>query len=448
VARLRRQRAGALSRRTWAALALLALLVGSPQARQSWREPALSSFDEVWQTINDNFFDPSFGGLDWNGVHDELRPRAEAATSVDGVRTVIREMLARLERSHFVLIPSSSAESGTMGSALVPIEIRVAEAGLVVTRVEPDSTASRAGLRPGQVILSIDDETSASWREQAVGDDARRRDLDVWRLAWRALHGSRNSRATLRLRDPGGREHDVEVERAIEGGELVRFGNLPPLRVRVESDETYTPQGRRVGVLAFNTWMAAAGTPLAEAVDRYRDADGLVLDLRGNMGGLVQMIRGVAGHLLDEPISLGRMETRYASLELFNNPRRSTADGRSVEPFAGPVALLVDELTASASECFAGGLQSLGRVRVFGRQTMGQALPAATRTLANRDVLMYVVGDFVTPTGVQLEGEGVRPDEVVPLSIEALAAGRDLSLEAALGWMDLAARGERRPVFD
>jgi carboxyl-terminal processing protease len=142
------------------------------------------------------------------------------------------------------------------------------------------------------------------------------------------------------------------------------------------------------------------------------------------------------------------METRYASLELFNNPRRSTADGRSVEPFAGPVALLVDELTASASECFAGGLQSLGRVRVFGRQTMGQALPAATRTLANRDVLMYVIGDFVTPTGVQLEGEGVRPDEVVPLSIEALAAGRDLSLEAALGWMDLAARGERRPVFD
>src|SRR6185436_9633416 len=102
-----------------------------------------------------------------------------------------------------------------------------------------------------------------------------------------------------------------------------------------------------------------------------RQADGIVIDLRGNPGGLADMIRGIAGHFLSTPELLGRVHMRGVELEFRANPRRSTADGRRVEPFAGPLAILVDELTASASECFAGGLQSLGRARVFGTRTMG-----------------------------------------------------------------------------
>jgi carboxyl-terminal processing protease len=150
------------------------------------------------------------------------------------------------------------------------------------------------------------------------------------------------------------------------------------------------------------------------------------------------MINGVAGHLFAKPELLGRMKTRASDLEFHANPRVVTADGVRVQPYGGPVAVLVDELTASASECFAGALQSLGRARVFGRQTLGQALPALTRRLTNGDLLMYVVGDFVTATGRRLEGDGVRPDEVVPLSLKVLRTGRDATLEAALRWIDQA----------
>src|SRR5262249_48633269 len=131
-----------------------------------------------------------------------------------------------------------------------------------------------------------------------------------------------------------------------------------------------------------------------------------------------------------------KMQMRDAQTHFTANPRVSTDDGRRVKPFAGPVAILVDELSASASECFAGALQSLGRARIFGRQTMGQALPASTKLPANGDVLMYAMSDFVTSTGQRLEGVGVMPDETQPLSIEALTAGRDLALEAALRWID------------
>ena len=112
--------------------------------------------------------------------------------------------------------------------------------------------------------------------------------------------------------------------------------------------------------------------------------------------------------------------------------------GERVEPYQGPVAILVDGMTGSASECFTGGLQSLGRARVFGQTSMGQALPALFDRLPNGDVLIHAWGDFVTGTGVRIEGRGVVPDEPVELSRAALLAGRDATLDGALAWIDRA----------
>lgn len=417
---------------------LLALVVALAGAQTAWKTAAIASFDQAWATINETFYDPAFGGVDWVAVRDELRPRAVAAESAEGARDVIRAMLARLGRSHFALLSGTSEDDKLPGEAVVPIDVRVTDAGALVTRVRVTPGDAR-GLRAGQVLLSIDD-----WRVPSVaapGDrDLRAPRLDAWRAINRRLHGAAGSAVRLRVRDRTGDEREVRVGREVAPGELVSFGNLPTLRVQVEAREERSPAGRRVGVIAFGLWMAAINLPVARAVDDYRSADGLVIDLRGNPGGLADMMRGIAGHIVDEPVLLGRMRMRSLPnpLEFKANPRRSTPDGRSVVPFAGRVAVLVDELTASTSECFAGGLQSLGRVRVFGRQTSGQALPALTKRLPNGDALMYVVGDFVTSAGRPLEGEGVVPDEVVALTPEAFATSRDPDLEAALRWLDLA----------
>jgi carboxyl-terminal processing protease len=410
-------------------------------ARQEWRASSLASFDLVWQTVNDTFYDPQFEGIDWAGVRGELRPRVEAAATPDAARDVIRQMLARLRRSHFTLLSSSSADA-LPGTAVVPIDVRVVPEGVVVTRVAPGSAAERQGLKPGSILLGVDDSRAASWTSapQSPGspgsDDARARDLDVWRRVTRVLHGLSDSTARLRVRQPDGTTRTIEVARAEEPGDRVTLGNLRPLYVLAESREVQTPGRRRAGVIAFNVWMTSVNTQVDDAIDRFRGHAGLVIDLRGNPGGLVAMISRVAGHLMSEPVVLGQMKTRTSTLELKVNPQLATVDGRRVMPFAGPVAILVDELTASASECFAGALQGLGRARVFGRQTMVQALPASTRTLPNGDVLLYALGDFVTASGRRIEGDGVMPDETQPLSIAALGAGRDQPLEAALRWID------------
>jgi len=133
------------------------------------------------------------------------------------------------------------------------------------------------------------------------------------------------------------------------------------------------------------------------------------------------------------------MKTRSNELRFVVNPRSSDAQGRPVPVYGGPVAVLVDAMSGSASECFTGGMQSIGRVRVFGQTTMGQALPALFDKLPNGDVLIHAYGDFVTPDGTRLEGRGVIPDQQVALTRADLLSGRDRSLEAALAWIDTAA---------
>jgi carboxyl-terminal processing protease len=206
--------------------------------------------------------------------------------------------------------------------------------------------------------------------------------------------------------------------------------------VRVESDQLRTPKGATAGVIRFNVWMPAVDGLVQKAVDRFRKSDGIVIDLRGNPGGLAAMIMGISGHFLAERKPLGTMKSRDSELRFAANPRLVSSDGVRVEPYSGPLAILVDGMTGSASECFAGGMQSLGRARVFGQTSMGQALPAFFDKLPNGDVLIHATGDFVTANGTRLEGRGVIPDEIVPVERAKLLAGHDPTLDAALAWID------------
>jgi carboxyl-terminal processing protease len=153
---------------------------------------------------------------------------------------------------------------------------------------------------------------------------------------------------------------------------------------------------------------------------------------------MVGMIIGTAGHFTTNSIVLGTLLARDNILKLPANPRFVNTAGKRVQPYAGPVAVLVDEITASASEVFTGGLQEHGRVRVFGRTTAGQALPAVYNRLPNGDALYHPVADFVTSKGTRFEGRGVIPDEPVEIDRSALLNGRDPVVERALRWIDQA----------
>jgi carboxyl-terminal processing protease len=424
-----------------AALSLTLTMTAASASSPGAQAPqGVETFDAAWRVIRDSHFDKAMNGVDWDAVSRELRPKAETARTPGELRAVIRDMLGRLGQSHFALLPATadSAEdtpkdlSGTPG-----FDVRLLGGDLIVTEVDANGAAATAGVRTGWKVQTIDgNAVSALLASLPESLAPRLRNVEAWRLAHTRLHGPSGSRAAITFEDGTGAATSLEVERRVEGGQPVTVGNLPTMFVRVKSARAATPAGRTAGVIAFNVWMTAVDPLFQRAVDEFRSSDGIAIDLRGNPGGLAAMLMGISGHFIDERKSLGVMTTRDNTLRFVVNPRRVNARGERVQPFAGPVAILVDSLSGSASECFAGGMQSLGRVRVFGQQTMGQALPALFSRLPNGDVLIHAYGDFVTADGTRLEGRGVVPDQAVPLDRAQLLAGHDRTLEAALDWFD------------
>ena len=197
---------------------------------------------------------------------------------------------------------------------------------------------------------------------------------------------------------------------------------------------------KRVGVIRFDIWMPVLAREFDLAMDSLRDSDGLVIDIRGNFGGVAGMAMGIGGHLVDSAVPVGSMITRTQTMKFTMNPRRVNTANQRVEPYGGPVALVVDALSVSTSEIFAGGLQDLSRVRVFGEQTAGQALPAVAGRLPNGDILYHAIANFVGPSGRSMEGDGVIPDERVVPERSALLQGRDPAIDRAVNWASSAPR--------
>ena len=406
----------------------------------------VETFDAAWTIIRDSHFDRTMNGLDWDAVRAELKPRAAAAKTSADLRDVIREMLGRLGLSHFALIPSGADASAASGQASADtsadpgFDVRLLGGDLVVTSVSRDAASL---VRPGWRIAQIGAAPVADML-RALPDGAERlRNVEAWRIAHTRLRGPAGSRADVTFENGEGRPVRLSLERRPEHGEPVTVGNLPTMYVRVDAEKHRTPSGRTAGLIRFNVWMAAVDRQFQQAVDQFRGADGIIIDLRGNPGGLAGMLMGISGHFIGERKALGVMKTREGEFRFVANPRMVSAAGERVPVYGGPVAILVDAMSGSASECFAGGMQSVGRARVFGQTSMGQALPALFDRLPNGDVLIHAYGDFVTSTGTRLEGRGVIPDEVVPLERTDLLAGRDRTLEAALAWVDKSRSAEK-----
>ncbi|HEX9563048.1 MAG TPA: S41 family peptidase [Gemmatimonadaceae bacterium] len=406
------------------------------------RSIELASFDTAWTRVRDSYYDKSLRGLDWNRLRDSLRPIVAEATSRADTRRAISSLLSRLGESHFGVIPgdamavSAPTAAGLAGDA--GIEVRFLDSILVITRVESGTAAFEAGVRPGWLVDAIDTlRVLDAWRTtRAVTAPAARR-FSLVRLTLTLnslLRGPAGGSIRLSVRDDKDVRRDVAVGLRETPGQLVEFGALPPVLVRFESHRVARGEGC-LGVIRFNMFMTPVVPRFQDAMADLAGCEGITLDLRGNLGGLGAMIVGMSGYFFAEPETLGTMHLRDATMRYVANPVRVNRRGEAITPYAGPVAIVVDELSASTTEILAAAMQHLGRARVFGVQSASQALPAVVMRLPNGDRFMYVIADFVGPGGSRVEGTGVVPDQHVPLDQSSLLAGRDEALEAALAWL-------------
>ena len=191
------------------------------------------------------------------------------------------------------------------------------------------------------------------------------------------------------------------------------------------------------GYLRFTQWSIGLTTRAIAGLETLKKTPGLVIDLRGNPGGSVYAVNSMLEKFFAKPTQLGRTTTRsgrpvsmfLGTVDIIKLERDVPGDP---DAYRGPVVILVDGLSASGSELFAGTMQATGRAQVVGEPSCGCLLGflGYARIPGGAELAYSEVG-FVLTNGKHVEGEGVIPDRLVPPTLEDLRVSRDRPLEEA-----------------
>lgn len=403
-------------------------------ARTEPRDPGevrQQTFETVWRLVDQRFYDPKFNGVDWKAVHERYAPLVAATKTDDELYPLLNQMLDELHASHFAIVPPEAAversggeDDPTWGGG-VGMTLRIVEGRPTITEVEPDGPAARAGLEPGYVVTKIGDKVLAdlqSKAESAPGLTKLKR-YRVRRAINRPMLGMPGRAIDVVYLDGHDKPHSARLVRTEIKGEPVKFSELPSVIART----TTRRLADGTGYIAFNICVPQLLDDIRAAVQSMQDAPAIIVDLRGNPGGIGLVAPAVASLFVPERSSLGTMRMRKGEIRFITFKQEMT--------FSKPLVFLVDEATASTSEILAGAMQESGRAVVVGQPSAGAVLPSVIEKLPNGAVFQFAVADFKTPKGVLLEGRGVIPDVAVPLRRADFLAGHDPALDAALAYL-------------
>ncbi len=374
-------------------------------------EGRLAVFDDVWETIQERYYDPKFHGIDWQAKRDVFRPVAARASSVHEFYEVLRQMIGSLKDAHTrVYSPDEKFNWWNPRFVTVGLAIREVEGAPTVIQVEPGSAAAKTDIRPGDVITKIDDLPVAGFLTQQSEGARSRMIANIFegqagtsvKVGWTTRNGKQKSAVLLRYWS----------QRRL-GFSNQRKGKIAVLRI-----DAFT----QTVALDFSK-------SLPDVLD---GAEGIILDLRANGGGDAEAMADIASLFLDEGINLGKFADRSgASFELQTYLKRLWRTPR-LSSIKLPLVVLTSETTSSAAEILAAALQAKGRARVIGTGTCGCVLAIRNRhALPDGGILDVSEFDYRTAGGVRLQGAGIKPDDVVPPRRADIYLRRDAAFELA-----------------
>ncbi len=390
----------------------------------------VDTFELVWSTVNDSYSDATFGGVDWKAVHDKYLPRIKATERSAPYHQLLNDMLGELDRSHLRITPPDRvqglhSQGSTLRNGSVGLDLRWLDGELVVFDTKREFPADRAGIKRGFRIARINgrdvDQLLADYRKKRGGFPLREQ-IERVRAAVDELTGAANTEVTLEIVDQGGQTRVLKLNRRARPA-----SPAPEFESRTLENN--------IGYVRFSMFFGDVLTKTTHALRQWRDTAGLIIDLRGNLGGAGDLTGAIASLLSAQPGTLGSSSSRYGE-------RQNAYPGSGPDAYLRPVVVLVDEMTGSAAEVFSGGLQANHRATVVGATTAGAVLPSLMKLLPTGAALLHAVGDFRTSNGTVLEGRGVIPDIQVKPSRRSWLEGRDPSLEKAIDFLTSAKRIE------
>ena len=347
---------------------------------------APDNFDFFWTTVNRLYRDCP-----------DIMPEADEL-----VYWAANGVIDRLGDRYTMLLPPHIAEDFRMDmkssfegiGALVEPTDKEKGTGVRVVHPFEGSPAEKAGLRSGDEIIAVDgQDVTHMLLDEAVG----------------LIRGPAGSQVVLTIKRDHEEPFDVTITRARV--------NIPVIESKMLDDDIFY-----VKLYEFSD---PSGEKMKEALKQgLKDgAKAIILDLRGNPGGRLDMAIEIASMFIKDGVIVKETGTR-------NIDHKATGD--MIVPEDIPVVVLVDGGSASASEIVAGALQDYGRALLIGEQTFGKGSVQTLFDLKDGSMLRITSAHWYTPKGRQINGEGLRPDLVVSPSLDA---DEDWQLQAAIEYL-------------
>lgn len=342
--------------------------------------------DEVWQLVDNTYVDATFNQVDWEEVRTEYLEKDYG--SRDDAYEAIREMLALLDDPYTRFMDPQefrNMQIDTSGELTgVGIQITQEEESDEIVVVAPieDTPAFEAGLRSQDVIKAIDGESTDGMN---LNDAVSR------------IRGRVGSDVTLTI-DREGETIDFTLTRArIE---------IHPVRASIKD----SPEGT-IGYIRLTQFSGNAAQEMRDAIEELesQDVTGYILDLRSNPGGLFNASTEIARMWMDDGTIVSTVNRRGVTDE-------ETASSRALTD--KPLVVLVDGGSASASEILSGALQDNGRAKLVGTKTFGKGLVQSVRSLPDGSGVAITISKYLTPSGRDINKQGIEPDIIVELSDE------------------------------
>ena len=369
--------------------------VAAATERLTDRDSRFALLDEIYEILDREFVEPD--RVDLEGIK----------------RSAINGIVQGLNDPHTVYLDpetfrlSSEDISGEFNG--IGATVSLAGDAITISGTFRGSPAEASGMRSGDVILEVDGEPTASWSLQL---------------------------AVSRIRGERGTPVEILVEHRNGEQELLRIIRDRIIVPSVQSIQIADRAGQPVNDIAYliiTQFTNDTRQELLEFLDAIEDAglEQLIVDLRGNPGGLLRATVEVTGEFVDQGVILTEVH-RDGSTEEFSDESGGAALGLEV-------VLLVDGGSASGSEVMAAALRDYGRAVIIGEQTLGKGTVNIPRRLSDESVLYVSIARWLTPNGELIEGIGVIPDIVVEPSDSDFEARLDVVLFAAIDYL----RGQR-----